>query len=84
MELLESSRPTRILLAAVTPETGGEFKCEVSEGPPRFATAARTTDLQVVGKNIYIENIFFCNIFKDCILIRVKIFDTIAFRAAAL
>ena len=53
MELLESSRPTRILLAAVTPETGGEFKCEVSEGPPRFATAARTTDLQVVGKNIF-------------------------------
>ena len=52
MELLESSRPTRILLAAVTPETGGEFKCEVSEGPPRFATAARTTDLQVVGENI--------------------------------
>ena len=50
MELLESSSPTHIVLGRVSSETGGEFKCEVSEGPPRFSTAARTTNLQVIGK----------------------------------
>ena len=54
MELLESSSPTHIVLGRVSSETGGEFKCEVSEGPPRFSTAARTTNLQVIGK----KNIF--------------------------
>lgn len=48
MELLETSSPTHIILGGVTTETGGEFKCEVSEGPPRFSTAARSTNLQVV------------------------------------
>ena len=50
IELLESSSPTHIMLASVTTETGGQFKCEVSEGPPRFSTAARITDLQIVCK----------------------------------
>ena len=53
MELLESSSPTHIVLGRVSSETGGEFKCEVSEGPPRFSTAARTTNLQVIGKKKY-------------------------------
>merc|ERR1719397_248688 len=48
MELVDSSSPTNIILNNVGPETGGLFKCEVSEGPPRFSTAARTTNLEVV------------------------------------
>ena len=35
MELVETSTPTKIILNNVGPETGGLFKCEVSEGPPR-------------------------------------------------
>ena len=36
MEILETSTPTHIILSSVTSETGGTFKCEVSEGPPRY------------------------------------------------
>ena len=50
MELLDSSSPTHIVLGSVRSEAGGEYKCEVSQGPPRFSTAARTTHLQVVGE----------------------------------
>ena len=35
MELVETTTPTNIILNNVGPETGGLFKCEVSEGPPR-------------------------------------------------
>ena len=35
MELVDTSTPTKIILNNVGPETGGLFKCEVSEGPPR-------------------------------------------------
>ena len=35
MELVEDTTPTKVILNNVGPETGGLFKCEVSEGPPR-------------------------------------------------
>ena len=36
MELVETSTPTNIVLNNVGSQTGGLFKCEVSEGPPRL------------------------------------------------
>ena len=64
MELLETSSPTHIILGGVTTETGGEFKCEVSEGPPRFSTAARSTNLQVVGNKTFPKVLIFVKICK--------------------
>lgn len=58
LEVLDYSSPTHIVLNNVVADTSGHFKCEVSAGPPRFTTAARTTQLQIVdlptsGPQIY-------------------------------
>ncbi|XP_023321851.1 uncharacterized protein LOC111696475 [Eurytemora carolleeae] len=44
----EISTPTHIVLESVTPASSGSYKCEVSGGPPRYTTAARSTNLRVV------------------------------------
>ena len=51
LEVLGHSTPTHIILNNVAADTSGVFKCEVSAGPPRFATASRTTHLQIVGED---------------------------------
>ena len=39
---------TTVLLSGLTREASGLYRCEVSEGPPSFATAARTTNITVL------------------------------------
>ena len=52
LEVLDKSTPTHIILNNAVSDTSGVFKCEVSAGPPRFSTASRTTQIQIVGKMI--------------------------------
>ena len=55
MELADTSTPTNIILNNVGSQTGGTFKCEVSEGPPRW--------FRIIVKLRNIGNKFFS--FKD-------------------
>jgi len=48
LEVLDKSTPTHIILNNAVSDTSGVFKCEVSAGPPRFSTASRTTQIQIV------------------------------------
>ena len=63
LDVLDYSTPSHIVLNSVASHTSGDFRCEVtthstdccttakvSAGPPRFSTASRSTQLQVVGE----------------------------------